>query len=299
MNNTRSWFPEANTVFDQTSRSIDVQVFDGAFGSGIANTAITFGTIINQPTTIRDVYVGSEDTSLTVPVGNGLLVNDTDPNAETLTLLSAVDGAANAITINAVGAPSPTVHMLPSGASLTLYADGSFDYVPAPDFSGVEFFNYTVENTSGFTSTSYAAINIQGVADAPSIPTGIASAVSDEDQPTNSVDVTSTQGDVDGSETLRYSVTAIPAGYTITDGNLQYTSSSLTSVAFLDGWDLTSISLLPPATPDHSDVDIVVQLTVESSEPNGSTTSATENVKSSSTAAVSGCLEPCAARNDR
>ncbi|MFD0917277.1 tandem-95 repeat protein, partial [Pseudahrensia aquimaris] len=271
-------FQNLNVGFDQTTRQLDVQVFDGAFASGIANTAITFGTIINQPSAVRDIYVGDEDTLLTVPAITGLLANDSDPTNDPITVTGALDSAGNAITVNPVGAATPTVHTLPSGALLTLFADGSLTYDPPADYSGVEFFNYTVEDNTGLSAQSYASINIRGIADAPNVPATIESVVSDEDQNTNTVDLTSTQTDVDGSESLRYLISQIPTGFTLTDGALFFTSASATDIAFLDGWDLTNISLIRP-TADNSDEDIVVQLTVESTEPNGSTASSTESVR--------------------
>ncbi|MEP0940453.1 MAG: Ig-like domain-containing protein [Rhizobiaceae bacterium] len=263
---------------DTTPRSIDVQVFDGAFASGIANTAVTFGTIINQPTANHDVYVGQEDTGLSVTGANSLLSNDDDPNGAALSVRSATDGAGNPIAVNAVGTLTPVSHTMPTGAVITLYDDGTFDYVPPADYSGVEFFNYTVENTGGFVGQSYASINIQGVADTPVVTNGLISAAADEDAASGTLDLTATQGDADGSESLRYSVSLIPTGYTITDGVRSFTSNGTSDIAYLDGWDLTTISLVPPTPDQHSDLDIAVQLTVEASEPNGSSTSASESV---------------------
>ncbi|NRB29797.1 MAG: DUF4347 domain-containing protein, partial [Rhizobiaceae bacterium] len=263
---------------DPTPRSIDVQVFDGAFASGVANTAITFGTIINQPTANHDVYVGQEDTTLSVTSGNSLLTNDDDPNGAALSVLTATDSNGATITVNPAGAAVPVSHTMPTGAVLTLYDDGTFDYVPPADYSGVEFFNYSVENTGGFIGQSYVSINIQGVADTPSLPTGLVSGAADEDSTSAIVDLTATQGDADGSESLRYSVSAIPTGYSITDGVRSFVSGGVSDVAFLDGWDLTNISLVAPNPDQHSDVDVAAILTVESSEANGSSTSASETV---------------------
>ncbi|MEP1209160.1 MAG: DUF4347 domain-containing protein, partial [Rhizobiaceae bacterium] len=263
---------------DPTPRSIDVQVYDGAFASGVANTAITFGTIINQPTANHDVYVGQEDTPLAVTSVDGLLSNDNDPNGVPISVLSATDSNGIAITVNPVGAGSPVTHTTPTGAALTLFDDGTFTYVPIGDYSGVEFFNYTVENTNGFLGQSYAAINIQGVADTPNLPTGLISGAADEDTESASVDLTATQGDTDGSESLRYGLSQIPDGYAVTDGVRFFSSSGLGDVAYLDGWDLTNISLIPPALERHSDVDIAVQLSVEATEPNGSSTTNSETV---------------------
>ncbi|MEL6967522.1 MAG: DUF4347 domain-containing protein, partial [Pseudomonadota bacterium] len=269
-----------NTIagFDPTPRSIDIQVFDGAFASGIANTAITFGTIVDQPTAIQDVYVGDEDTALSVATVSGLLANDTDPNGDPLTVVSALDSAGSAIPVNAAGAGSPTTHTLPSGAIITLFDDGSFDYVPPLDYSGVEFFNYTVEDTSGNGTTSYASINIRGVADTPVPASGVASPVGDEDTAAGPVDLTSAQGDTDGSETLRYSVSGIPAGFTLTDGTRTITSTALTDSFFLDDWDITQVTLQAPTADNHSDQDVSITLTVEASEPSGSTASSSGTV---------------------
>ncbi|MEM8749863.1 MAG: tandem-95 repeat protein, partial [Pseudomonadota bacterium] len=269
----------STTSTDITVRSIDVQVFDGAFASGVANTATSFRTVLNEPTATRDLYVGDEDTTLNVSTASGLLANDTDPQpTDTLSVAQAFDGDGVEITVNVVGAPSPVVHVMPSGALLTLFDDGSFDYEPPADFSGVEFFDYVVSEDNGNLSTSYASINIRGVADTPNVPTGLTSAVGNEDEQSAVVDLTSTQSDSDGSESLRYSISAIPAGFTVTDGTRSFTSTSLTDIAFLDEWDVTNISLIPPSPDQHDDTDVALQLTVSSSEPNGSTTSASDTV---------------------
>ncbi len=55
-----------------------MQVYDGAFASDSANTAISFATLVNQPSASRDVYVGTEDTLLTRDALTGLLANDLD-----------------------------------------------------------------------------------------------------------------------------------------------------------------------------------------------------------------------------
>ena len=167
---------------------------------------------------------------------------------------------------------------MPSGATLTLYDDGSFDYDPAPDHSGVEHFDYVIQNANGFTSDAYASINIQGVADTPNVPTGITSTIVDEDTTSAVVDITSTQGDGDGSETLRYSFSGIPAGYSVTDGTRVFLSTGSGDIAYLDGWGIDTMSVIPPSPDQHSDVDVVLQLTVDSTEPNGSTTSASQDL---------------------
>ena len=74
-------------------------------------------------------YGTTEDTALTVPVGSGVLVGDTNGGSGTLT---AVRTGGNG----------------PSHGSVTLNANGSFTYTPAADYSGVDSFTYRAYNGS-------------------------------------------------------------------------------------------------------------------------------------------------------
>ncbi|MEL7274408.1 MAG: Ig-like domain-containing protein, partial [Pseudomonadota bacterium] len=259
------------SAIDLTPRSIDVEVFDNSFSSGVANTAITFGTVINQPTAIRDLYIADEDTMLSVATAAGVLANDSDPQNGALTLSAATTSAGAPITVNAVGAVAPVSTTLPSGGVLTLFDDGSFTYDPANDFSGVDYFNYTTMDTGGFTADSFASINVRGIADTPSVPASPTSTVSNEDLATNPINITSVETDGDGSETLVYSVTNIPVGLTLTDGINTFTSATPADTVDVSEWDLTNIFLTRPGVDSHSDQDLVLQLSVSSVEPNGST----------------------------
>ncbi|MEM9734576.1 MAG: DUF4347 domain-containing protein, partial [Pseudomonadota bacterium] len=258
-------------AIDLTPRSIDVEVFDNSFSSGVANTAITFGTVVNQPTAIRDLYIADEDTMLSVATAAGVLANDSDPQNGALTLSAASTSAGTPITVNAVGAVSPVSTTLPSGGVLTLFDDGSFTYDPATDFSGVDYFNYTTMDTGGFTADSFASINVRGIADTPSVPSAPTATVSNEDVATNPINITSVQTDGDGSETLVYTVTNIPVGLTLTDGTETFTATSPTDTVDVSAWNLTNIFVTRPGTDSHSDQDLILQLNVSSVEPNGST----------------------------
>jgi len=272
----------SNTIsgFNLTPRTIGVQVFDGAFSSGTAVTTIGFSGTLNQPTAVADLYITNEDTTLTVGSPNRLIDNDLEPQSQTVTVTVATDSSGAAIVINPVGAPSPTTNLLPSGAVLTLYDDGSFDYIPAPNASGVDYFNYTIQDPDGFTSSSYASINIQGVADSVAPGGGIESAASDEDQNTGVVDFSAiVTPDTDGSEVLTYGATNIPTGFTITDGANTVTVTSLSQTVSLSGWDLTNIFLTRPGTDDHSDLDIVIQAVVTVVEGNGSILTSNADVR--------------------
>lgn len=73
------------------------------------------------PLALSDSYAATKNTKLTVTAAKGVLANDTDPDADALTA-TLVSG--------------------PSKGSLTLRADGSFDYTPAKNFTGTVSFTY-------------------------------------------------------------------------------------------------------------------------------------------------------------
>ena len=73
------------------------------------------------PTAVADSYPVNEDTLLTVAVGSGVLVNDSDPQSDPLTAALVSDVANGA---------------------LALSADGSFTYQPAPTSTASDSFTY-------------------------------------------------------------------------------------------------------------------------------------------------------------
>ena len=71
----------------------------------------------------------------------GLLANDTDPNPmDVLSVFSATDSTGAIIPVNPVGILAPISHSTPNG-TITLFSDGSFDFVPDANWSGMEFIN--------------------------------------------------------------------------------------------------------------------------------------------------------------
>ena len=77
-----------------------------------------------------------------------VLVNDTDPESDALSIASHDDtGIAN--------------------GGLTDNGGGNFTYVPAPHFSGTDTFTYTVSDGNGNTATAVVTITITAVPDPP------------------------------------------------------------------------------------------------------------------------------------
>ncbi|HPH96167.1 MAG TPA: carboxypeptidase regulatory-like domain-containing protein [Anaerolineaceae bacterium] len=89
------------------------------------------------PVAVADAYLTDQDTTLTVNAAAGVLANDVDSDSVSLTVSLVTD----------------VQH-----GSLTLNADGSFTYTPAPFFSGADTFTYKVND--GFSDSNVATVTI-------------------------------------------------------------------------------------------------------------------------------------------
>ncbi|MBB3207905.1 CSLREA domain-containing protein, partial [Rhodopirellula rubra] len=131
--------------------------------SGDGNHGTLGGGVSDQEPT-RFSYIVNEDSTLSVLVANGLLVNDVDTDDDPLTITE----------INGNNADIGNNITLPSGATIQLEADGSFSYIPGPNYqyltdgeTATETFSYTVSDGNGNTDTTSVTITIVGVNDAP------------------------------------------------------------------------------------------------------------------------------------
>ncbi|MEM9305171.1 MAG: Ig-like domain-containing protein, partial [Pseudomonadota bacterium] len=114
------------------------------FITGLTLAAFTdMGWPVDQlPLGIHDSYDASEDTTLNVNAGSGVLANDL--------------ARGNALSASVVDNPSD--------GSLSLSADGSFSYDPDPNFDGVDAFTY--RPASGTNATT-VTVFVAGQNDAP------------------------------------------------------------------------------------------------------------------------------------
>ena len=113
--------------------------------NGVGSDATQSFTLIiapdNQPPVSNpDSYQMTKGTTLTVSAANGVLTNDTDADADALTIAT----------------PRPASG--PSIGSLTLNADGSFSYTPPASFVGSATFTY--KTTDGKVSSAAATVTI-------------------------------------------------------------------------------------------------------------------------------------------
>jgi hypothetical protein len=118
---------------------------DGALDSNIVTASITVTKAILAPTVVADAYSTDEGQSLVVPAA-GVLANDTDP--QDLALIAVQDAG-------------------PAHGNLTLNSDGSFTYVPAPNYFGADSFSYHADNGTVDSSPVTVSLTINEVVPAP------------------------------------------------------------------------------------------------------------------------------------
>ncbi len=104
----------------------------------IDDVVVTGSALNNPPVAEDDVYGVNEDQSLVIDASTGVLQNDTDADAEAISVLGVVDDVDD--------------------GTLSLNADGSFVYTPDPDFSGTDTFTY--EATDGTSASNVATVTI-------------------------------------------------------------------------------------------------------------------------------------------
>jgi large repetitive protein len=135
----------------------------GAASVNAATVIITITTA--KPVAVNDGF--STDAQTSVSTGN-LLTNDTDVNpGATLSVATVHDSSGNAVTLG-------TATTLPSGALLTVNADGTFRYDPNGAFNSLtagvtatDTFTYTVADSLGGTSAGAATVTISITAAKP------------------------------------------------------------------------------------------------------------------------------------
>lgn len=116
---------------------------DGLGGTDSAAVTVTVEPVNDDPEPEDDAATTPEDTAIVVDV----LVNDTDPEGEALTV-TGVDGAERG-----------TATVLEGGAQIR--------YEPDPDSSGTDGFEYTVADASGGVETAEVLVSVTAVDDPP------------------------------------------------------------------------------------------------------------------------------------
>ena len=153
---------------------------------GLTATQTFSWTVTNPPpVAVNDTATTAEDT----PVLISVLPNDSDPDGDPLTVISAFSAIGQATIVG-----------------------NQVRFVPPANFNGTATINYTISDGQGGTSTATITVTVTSVNDAPTA-TAIAP-VATQDGANVSVPVAGNFTDVDG-DTLSYTATGLPLGLTI------------------------------------------------------------------------------------
>lgn len=189
---------------------------------GNNNSSVT-GTVANNPpvanddrfTTVRDV-----------PVNGNVLTNDTDPENDPLTV-------------------NTTPFTPPAHGTLTLNANGTFTYTPAPGYTGTDGFVYTVCDNKGGCAQGTVDISITApVTDLSVTKTPSVSQVVAGQPLTYTITITNAgPSTILATETFQVD-DQIPSGYTIetvtaSEGTFDISSGNWTGVQFTPGKTIT------------------------------------------------------------
>ncbi|HCU51295.1 MAG TPA: hypothetical protein DGG94_16115, partial [Micromonosporaceae bacterium] len=161
-------------------------VSDGAL-TDTATVTITVTCVNDPPAGVDDAAGTLEDTTVHVHV----LMNDSDPDADTLTLVSATD---------------------PAHGTTSLAGSDSVAYTPDANYCGSDTFDYTVRDSSGATAVGHVFVTVTCVNDAPVIQP-----VANKSTPWGeNVTQLLAADDADSGDTTTYSLVSGPVGASVT-----------------------------------------------------------------------------------
>ncbi|WP_420629758.1 Ig-like domain-containing protein [Candidatus Leptofilum sp.] len=175
---------------DNTADTFDYTISDGDTGTDTGTVTINLTGVNDAPVSTNDgAYNATEDVQLNVNRAAGVLVNDTDVDADDIGNLTAV------------------VNTTTSNGTLTLNADGSFTYMPNTNYNGSDSFTYFANDGTVNSGSATVTINIASQNDDPNaIDDGY---TVDENSSNNTLTVLSNDTNPDDGETL--TITAVGA----------------------------------------------------------------------------------------
>jgi VCBS repeat-containing protein len=126
--------------------SFTYKATDGGLESNVATVSLTVAAVNDVPVADNEAYTMAEDGVLNVPAATGVLAGDTDVEGTPLT----------AVPVSGV-----------QHGTLTLNADGSFDYTPAAHYNGTDSFTYRASDGSAQSNLATVTLTITSVNDVP------------------------------------------------------------------------------------------------------------------------------------
>jgi VCBS repeat-containing protein len=184
-------------------------VSDTEFDSNIATVTIEVNAVEapnGPPDAIGDSYTTDEDMTLTV-AAPGVLANDTDPDGDSLTVILVSE---------------------PANGTVTLNAEGSFEYEPNPNFNGSDSFTYQASDGAVSSVAVVVSITVNPVNDAPVAVDDSYSVNEDETLDVSIPGVLANDLDADGNALAAILVSGTISGSLMLNdnGSFSYTPSS-------------------------------------------------------------------------
>ncbi|HEY6169749.1 MAG TPA: Ig-like domain-containing protein, partial [Verrucomicrobiae bacterium] len=190
-----------NTNFNGTDH-FTYKANDGVADSAAATVTITVTPVNDPPVAANDAYSVNEDTLLNV-AAPGVLANDSDVDGDPLTA-ALVTG--------------------PAHGTLTLNTNGSFTYLPATNFNGMDSFSYKANDGALDSAPATVTINVVPGNDPPVAANDAYTTAEDTLLTVNAPGVLANDSDIDGDALIAVLVSG-PTNGTLTlntNGSFSY-----------------------------------------------------------------------------
>ena len=209
--------PNSNFVNIDT---FEYQVSDGNQLTDTATVTITTADFNGHiPIASNDSYTTNEDEPLTVSANESILVNDSDNDDDISTLTISVLSAAQ-------------------NGSVIIAEDGSFDYSPLPNFTGLDSFAYQITDPNGNQASATVTITVSAQNDAPTANDNTYLLTADSTFTlTDLQGVLANDADIDGDEITLSAINGIEL--TASEGSIIETNSGSLVVSALGGISYT------------------------------------------------------------
>ena len=142
---TASIAPDGSVVYTPDAHFAGTDTFYYVLTDGVNVSTpgqITIAVTNTPPVAVAAVYGVAENSFLSIP-GPGLLQNDYDADGDPISLVTPAAGG-------------------PANGTLSLYSDGTFTYVPNPNFTGNDSFTYVVSDGITTSAPATVTLNVHG-----------------------------------------------------------------------------------------------------------------------------------------
>jgi hypothetical protein len=198
-NGTVTYTPNANFNGVDT---FQYEITDGNGGFDIATVRVTVNPVNDAPDARDDAASTFEDTPVTINV----LGNDVDVDGDVLSVVRIVSG--------------------PNNGSVTINANRTITYTPAPGYNGADTFQYEITDGNGGFDTATVRVNVSNVNDKPD---AVDDHVTTAEDTAININVLSNDTDADGDALSITRIVSGPASGTLfvhPNGIITYTPNA-------------------------------------------------------------------------